>query len=685
MTLPNDYRERMYAGWLGKCIGVRFGGPVESWTAQDIANHLGEVADFLPLPPGTIFKPDDDTAFPMVMIRALEDFGPSVTAEQMGETVLNYLGDQRGTFWWGGYGISTEHTAYVNLANGITAPRSGSIAQNGKALAEQIGGQIFSDIWGLVAPNNPELAADYAAKASSVTHDGEGIYGGRFIAALVSAAFSERDPAKLIETGLRVVPGSSELARVTCGVRDFYRAQPNDWRECYQFIFKNFGYDKYPGAVHIIPNAGIVAMALLYGNGDLTRTVAIATNAGWDTDCNAGNVGAIIGVANGLSGIAPHLRAQMNDVLVAASLTGSRNLWNIPACADLFYDLGLQIAGQKIESRPRFHFDYPGSTQGFIGATERTEIINVAHGGDSALRVTIRKMNKKGEARAFVKTLLHPSELSANSYGASFSPPIYPGQILTARVGVPADAQRDLMAAPFVWDDNQRVKHQAVDVELIPGQTQDLKFSIPHLDNTCFSQVGVVFKTRGEPFSGHVLLDAVDWSGQPDYSNDFSFERNEFGAISQWTYLRGYWRFEDGAYHGSGAGISESYTGDFAWRDLSLTVDLIPILGDSHNINLRVQGAQRSYAVGLAANERIVIYKNAGGYREVAEAKFSWKHGERYRIRAQVTGATLVVSVNDKQLLTWSDSDKPYLKGQIGFSNFASHTRYERFEVKGNE
>ena len=37
------------------------------------------------------------------MIRALEDYEPSVNAEQIGETWLNYLGDQHGTLWWGGY------------------------------------------------------------------------------------------------------------------------------------------------------------------------------------------------------------------------------------------------------------------------------------------------------------------------------------------------------------------------------------------------------------------------------------------------------------------------------------------------------------------------------------------------------------------------------------------------------
>ena len=29
----------------------------------------------------------------------------------------------------------------------------------------------------------------------------------------------------------------------------------------------------------------------------------------WDTDCNAGNVGTVLGVLTGLDGIAPHYRA----------------------------------------------------------------------------------------------------------------------------------------------------------------------------------------------------------------------------------------------------------------------------------------------------------------------------------------------------------------------------------------
>lgn len=687
--LPPDYRDRVYAGWLGKCIGVRLGQPFENWTYKMIADNVGEVTDFLPLPPGKILKPDDDTAFPLVMIRALEDFGPSVTAEQMGETVLNYVADQRGTFWWGGYGVSTEHTGYLNLASGIPAPRSGSIALNGKALAEQIGGQIFSDIWGLIVPNNPQLAAEYAARASSVTHDGEGINGGRFVAGLVSQAFSVSDPVALVETGLGLIPADSEYARITAAVLDFYRRHPDDWRACYHFIAQNFGYDRYPGVVHIIPNAGVVVMAILYSRGKLARAVQIATMAGWDTDCNAGNVGAIMGVAVGLEGIDRHFRDQMGDVLVGASVIGGRNLMHLPACADLFCRLGEQVAGVPVTVPPaRYHFDYPGSTCGFQAQCHLGELVALGYAagqgltGRGALRVAVREQRKKGELRFFVRTYCRPNELSGNFYGASFSPQVYPGQTITARLFIPTDTSAELLAAPFVWDDSHQTSHQAVGTLLTPGQWHTLTYTVPRLENALISQVGVVVHPRSDSWTGSCLLDTLDVGGPAWFSSDFSRERAEFGAISQWTFHRGYWRLEERAYHGSGARLSESYTGDVAWRDLALTVDLRPLAGDYHNVLVRVQGARRSYAVGLAPGNRLVLYKNAGEYRPVAEADCPWEHGRRYRLEVEAVGPEIVAAVDGRTLLRWRDLEAPYLHGQVGLGVFGGcHAAYERVTV----
>ena len=45
VSLPNDYAERVYAGWLGKCIGVRFGAPLEGWTYEEIRDNSGRIRD----------------------------------------------------------------------------------------------------------------------------------------------------------------------------------------------------------------------------------------------------------------------------------------------------------------------------------------------------------------------------------------------------------------------------------------------------------------------------------------------------------------------------------------------------------------------------------------------------------------------------------------------------------------
>jgi len=55
---------------------------------------------------------------------------------------------------------------------------------------------------------------------------------------------------------------------------------------------QSFGKSK---GVHTLFNNGAIVMGLLYGDGDFIQTVRISTECGADTDCNAGNAGAIIG------------------------------------------------------------------------------------------------------------------------------------------------------------------------------------------------------------------------------------------------------------------------------------------------------------------------------------------------------------------------------------------------------
>src|SRR5690349_6425396 len=142
--IPANYLEKLYAGYLGMNIGIRLGAPVEPtiWTYERIHSTYGEITDYVKEYKN--FAADDDANGPFYFLRALYDdaIDRDITPNDVARTWLNYAREGKGMFWWGGYGISTEHTAYVNLKNGIPAPQSGSIEQNGEIIAEQIGGQI---------------------------------------------------------------------------------------------------------------------------------------------------------------------------------------------------------------------------------------------------------------------------------------------------------------------------------------------------------------------------------------------------------------------------------------------------------------------------------------------------------------------------------------------------------------
>ena len=108
------YREQIYAGVLGKIIGVYMGRPVEGWSYEAINKELGQIDYYVSEKTGAPFiVPDDDISGTFVFYRALEDNGypENITAEQIGEAWLNYVIEDKTILWWGGLARSTEHSA----------------------------------------------------------------------------------------------------------------------------------------------------------------------------------------------------------------------------------------------------------------------------------------------------------------------------------------------------------------------------------------------------------------------------------------------------------------------------------------------------------------------------------------------------------------------------------------------
>ena len=229
MSVPCDYIERVYAGVLGKIIGVYLGCPFEDWSHDRIMDELGEIWYYVHDKMGKpLIVPDDDITGTFTFLRALRDYAECISdardlaPSQIGQTWLNYIVEGRTILWWGGLGNSTEHTAYLRMKSGIQPPLSGSMKLNGQVVAEQIGAQIFVDGWAMVAPGDPDLAADLARRAASVSHDGEAIYGAQVIAAMEALAFVESDLDELIDAAISLIPDDSVIYRMISDIREWH-------------------------------------------------------------------------------------------------------------------------------------------------------------------------------------------------------------------------------------------------------------------------------------------------------------------------------------------------------------------------------------------------------------------------------------------------------------------------------
>ena len=708
--MPKDYVEKVYAGWLGKVIGVRHGSNIEGWDYERIKEVYGEISGYIY--DFKNFAADDDTNGPYFFIRALEDetHTRDLTPQHVGRTWLNYAAYERGFYWWGGYGTSSEHTAYLNLRAGIEAPQSGSVAQNGARVARQIGGQIFIDTWGLVIPCDYKLAAEYAEKAASVSHDSDGKYGGMFVAACVSAAFCNDKIEDILECGFEVIPKDCEYTTMGRDVWDFYNRHQDDWHQCFAFVKEKYGYQHYPGACHIIPNSAVMILAMLYGQGDYSKTINICNMCGWDTDCNVGNVATILGVLVGLDGIDDSWKKPINDLLICSNVVGALNILDVAGGAYYLAGLGYKIAGEEAPEQYResiargersYDFELPGSTHSF-----RTEVLSIhgskdvcltnsdeeAYSGRRSLKACAKLRQSGDELNVYLQTYYYPDDFDDSRYDPSFSPLVYPGQTLSCAVKVDETTDCGIWACLYVWDSNKNELIKSEKQSVKAGEWNNLTWEIPSSSDACIYKAGVkLIADNSDGASGEkkvvAYFDDFTITGEANYQLNFANSKLDVWSslrqeINQFTRLKGNWELDKGAICGSGLDFAECYTGLPTWKDYTVTADITPEVGVAHRLLFRVQGGIRSYAVGLEEDGTVALLKNDNGYSVLTKTNYEWKYGETYSIKATLKGEEIAIAINNQELLWHVDKKTPYLQGQVGFGVYdGSRCRFKRLQV----
>ena len=327
-----DYKlleSKIHGAWLGRICGCMLGKTVECIHTNELVPFLKETGNY-PMHRyiyrtdlnDEILKKynfsfanrfyadeidgmpiDDDTNYVILAQLIIEKYGKNFTPYDVSQSWLEY---QRKDAY-----CTAERVAYCNFINGYKPPQS---AMYKNPYREWIGAQIRGDYFGYINPGNPEQAAEMAWRDASISHVKNGIYGEMFVSAMIAAAAVTDHIEDIILAGLGEIPHTSRLyEEITAILYDFNCGVSQN--ECFNKIHQK--YDEYTehGWCHTISNAMIVTASLLYGKGDYGKSICMAVETGFDTDCNGATVGSILGMANGIGSIPEYWTKPIKDTL----------------------------------------------------------------------------------------------------------------------------------------------------------------------------------------------------------------------------------------------------------------------------------------------------------------------------------------------------------------------------------
>jgi hypothetical protein len=500
-------------------------------------------------------------------------------------------------------------------------------------------------------------------------------------AAMEAEAFVSSDIEHLIETGLSVIPKDSLIAKLIADIRGWHEQYP-DWHDTRQKIEERYGYDKYPGNCHVVPNHALMIMAVLYAPDDFQKAQMIVNTSGWDTDCNAGNVGCLLGLMQGLDGLeaGPDWRGPIADRLLISSADGGSSINDAVRTAYYLTNIGLRLSGESALALPKdgaqFHFSLPGSVQGFrpqagVDFNRSVRISNVEFEGARALAVDYDALGPGQAVAATTPTFAPRDVLNMRTYELMATPLVYPGQVVRARV-VADRANAGAVAVRLrarVYDEHDELRD--VDAEpkaLKPGEEAILEWRLPEFGGQPIGEIGIALAADGRRAGGRVILDYLRWDGAPHVTlrrpaGDSDFWRRAWvNGVSFFSK-----RFPPSFRISQDRGEGLIIHGTRQWTDYRADTDVVIHLGNYGGVSVRVQGLRRRYDVRLTRAGALEIVRVRDDDVEVlASTPFPLEFETKIGFSVAVQGAEIRARVGDTTLTARDDSEQAFADGGVG-------------------
>lgn len=335
-----ELKDKIKGGWAGQTIGVTFGAPVEFHYNGTMINdyHPLKWYDGL-LKKSMLESPGiyDDLYMDLTFVEVFEKEGLDAPASSHAKAFAN-----AGYMLW-----HANQAARYNILNGMLPPASGHWQNNPHA--DCIDYQIEADFAGLMSPGMPNTASAISNKIGHIMNYGDGWYGGVYLGALYTLAFTNKNIDFIVKEGLKTIPANTTYHQCISDVIKWHALYPKDWKRtwfelqkkwtdeigCPEGVFAPFNIDAKINSAYVI-------MGLLYGEGDFGKTIEIATRCGQDADCNPSSAGGILGTLLGYKALPAYWKQGLKEAEDIPFKYTSTSLNNV-------YEIGTRHALQNIE------------------------------------------------------------------------------------------------------------------------------------------------------------------------------------------------------------------------------------------------------------------------------------------------------------------------------------------------
>lgn len=304
--------DKIKGGWAGQTFGCTYGGPTEfKYNGRMIDDTVtikwpekGYCKWYYENQPGLY----DDIYMDLTFVDVIDRYGVDAPVDSFAMSFAR----AEYKLW------HANQAARYNILNGLKAPECGHWKNNPHA--DDIDFQIEADFAGLMTPGMPVSSLEICDKIGHIMNYGDGWYGGVYVATMYSLAFVMDDVKDIVNEAMKAIPEESDYHKCISDVIKWC-SENSDWKDTWKMIEDKWGYEmncpqgiEDPFNIDAKLNSAYVVVGLLYGNGDMDKTIDISTRCGADSDCNPATAAGILGTVLGYSNISDKWISHIKEV-----------------------------------------------------------------------------------------------------------------------------------------------------------------------------------------------------------------------------------------------------------------------------------------------------------------------------------------------------------------------------------